>query len=221
MSQFVWTPSEGQYRGDLDGMTVQCDPSVGLRVEAPRLGLTLPRVLGVEIVATQERGPMPLAEPGNPPEVVCRQDILWAQFKPTPQRNVECHARWRVLSPGVLDLQISTLTPGQWTGLSVQSHTGLLPGEIFLLETDALPILLVQPFGVNGSYAEMVHPHDGIGIETDGKGAFRYRLFGHDLEKGVILRGRLRGLVLPRDGDEDAARAAFAEFVKEPPNLTL
>ncbi|HMP59336.1 MAG TPA: hypothetical protein PKD86_08275, partial [Gemmatales bacterium] len=156
-----------------------------------------------------------------PPEVVCRQDILWAQFKPTPRRNVECHARWRVLEPGVLDLQVSTLTPGQWSGLSVQSFTALLPGEIFLLETDALPMLFLQPHDVEGSYVEMVHPHDGIGIETDGKGGFRYRLFGHDLEKGVILRGRLRGLVLPRDGDEDAARAAYAEFIKEPPNLSL
>jgi hypothetical protein len=221
MSSFAWRPEQNHFVGTLDSLAVRCDPQQGLAVSASHLGLTLPRILGVEIVSTREQGPMPLAEPDAPPEVVCRQDILWAQFKPTPRRNVECHARWRVLGPGILDLQISTLTPGQWSGLMVQSCTTLLPGDVHLLITDALPMLLLQPFGSSGSYVEMVHPHDGVGIESDGKGAFRFRLFGHDLEKGVILRGRLRGLILPRDGDEQIALEAYDAFVKEPPNLSL
>ena len=45
--------------------------------------------------------------------------------------------------------------------------------------------------------------------------------FGHDLEKGVILRGRLRGMIVPRMVDVAAAHAAYERFVAEPPNLTL
>jgi len=32
-------------------------------------------------------------------------------------------------------------------------------------------------------------------------------IFGHDLEKGVILRGRLRGILVPRAVDVAAAQA--------------
>jgi hypothetical protein len=41
--------------------------------------------------------------------------------------------------------------------------------------------------------------------------ATRYGLFGHDLEKGVVVRGRVRGLWLP-DPPSQLTRTSAAEF---------
>jgi hypothetical protein len=44
----------------------------------------------------------------------------------------------------------------------------------------------------------------------------RYGLFGHDLEKGVVLRARLRGCWIRSQTPEDDARRLHAEFLREP-----
>lgn len=71
-----------------------------------------------------------------------------------------------------------------------------------------------------GRYLEMVHPHDvsrrwveKVGDETI---AARCALFGFDLEKGVVLRGRLRGVWL---GDSDNLEDHRRKFLSEPPPL--
>jgi hypothetical protein len=43
-----------------------------------------------------------------------------------------------------------------------------------------------------------------------------YQLFGHDLEKGVILRARLRGLWLNSETPDVQALAAYEQFLGEP-----
>ncbi len=82
-------------------------------------------------------------------------------------------------------------------------------------------VRLLQP-GL--SYAEMVHPADfhlATILPADGAGGpigLCYRLFPHTLEKGVMLRARVRGLVLPREHDARLAAAAYAAFsTAEPP----
>jgi hypothetical protein len=70
------------------------------------------------------------------------------------------------------------------------------------------------------SYAEMVHPADsheerltpsreacGLTVELS------HELFAQRLEKGVILRSRVQGLVLDQAGDEELARRRFAAFL--------
>lgn len=79
------------------------------------------------------------------------------------------------------------------------------------------------------SYVEMVaanEPARRIAIEPADPSAdepglhwTRYGLFGHDLEKGVVLRGRIRGIwVDPSAGDEEVRRRHEA-FLQEPPAL--
>jgi hypothetical protein len=46
------------------------------------------------------------------------------------------------------------------------------------------------------------------------------QLFLESLEKGVIRRGRARGMVIPREGDLAAATAAYRDFCQSPPPLT-
>ncbi|HET6881153.1 MAG TPA: hypothetical protein VFI31_13415, partial [Pirellulales bacterium] len=73
------------------------------------------------------------------------------------------------------------------------------------------------------TYAEMCHPDDAIAPITDSTGdkvSCRTPLFGQPLEKGVILRSRLRGLFLPTRDSQPQAQAALADFAAEPPPLT-
>ncbi len=75
-------------------------------------------------------------------------------------------------------------------------------------------------------YIEMVQPDDcsrRLILEPTGPGASRrfrmatcYQLFGHDLEKGVILRARLRGLWLNSETPDVQALAAYEQFLGEP-----
>jgi hypothetical protein len=86
------------------------------------------------------------------------------------------------------------------------------------------------------SYAEMVYPGDFQGAELRiagessrprGQGAIAepaveltFPMFCEHLEKGVIRRGRVRGVFLDRDSDQEQALAAYRELVDQPPPLT-
>jgi hypothetical protein len=47
------------------------------------------------------------------------------------------------------------------------------------------------------------------------------RFFGSDLEKGVILRSRMRAALLPRQDDLEQAGALYDRFLAEPPPLAV
>jgi len=74
----------------------------------------------------------------------------------------------------------------------------------------------------NPLYAEIVHPDDiSRRIREGGRTlatarTTRYALFGHDLEKGVVLRARLRGLWLPAEEGKQAAFVEMEKFLAEP-----
>lgn len=80
-----------------------------------------------------------------------------------------------------------------------------LPSEI---GADFRPKVVPVPnFAGDAHYIEYVHPEDvsrratSEGLTSPGvagpTSAVRYGIFGHDLEKGVLLRGRLRGILQP------------------------
>jgi hypothetical protein len=73
--------------------------------------------------------------------------------------------------------------------------------------------------GTELTYLEIIHPadfqHDELS-RLPGPVAgmlLRHRLFAEELEKGVILRGRLRGQFVAQSGDTAAAAAAYARFL--------
>jgi hypothetical protein len=73
------------------------------------------------------------------------------------------------------------------------------------------------------TYVEMVHPDDASRRVHEGKLPFvatRYGLFGYDLERGVVLRGRLRGVWLPKAVAFTEAERRYDAFLHEPPPLT-
>jgi hypothetical protein len=222
MPPFVWKAKQPDLlEGQIGELIVQCQPLHGLLLQAPTINAG--PLLGLEIVDAIDLGPQPLHTAGQVPDVVIRQDTLLVQYAPTTKRPVECTARWRVLPEGIIDLEVSTLTPGKWDDLAVQTRSTLGAGEIIVDDSVTPGILIYRPTGSQLSYAEFCHPHDGIALTTKtdaGITSARFRLFGHDLEKGVILRGRLRGILVPRAVDVAAARAAYSRFLTETPNLT-
>jgi len=118
------------------------------------------------------------------------------------------------------------------------SYDGREPaGVLARLTTLPVPLSLEAEFGQvvargpevpGGPYIELAHRHDVARRIVQGEESrpilgdrliIRYGLFGHDLEKGVVVRGRLRGIWVSK-GDRDLLpQAAFHEFMAEPPPL--
>ena len=102
-----------------------------------------------------------------------------------------------------------------------------------LRDWTTLPIAMDEPLAPRvvplggSSYVELVHPDDAarrivatsrlsqLGHTT------RYGLFGHDLEKGVVLRARLRGHWIRVENPQEEARQLYSRFLHEPPPLGM
>ena len=72
------------------------------------------------------------------------------------------------------------------------------------------------------AYVEMVRPEDAARRISEGRLPFRatrYGLFGYDLERGVVLRARLRGFWIPIGQAFDRAESLYRDFLDEPPPL--
>jgi hypothetical protein len=70
----------------------------------------------------------------------------------------------------------------------------------------------------------MSHPDDCTRIVTcvqRTRVTVSFGLFGLDIEKGVILRGRVRGMFLPRHRDMRHSLRHFARFAAESPHLSV
>jgi hypothetical protein len=90
-----------------------------------------------------------------------------------------------------------------------------------------MPRIFALPGAVDDLfYVEMVQPNDcarrilsgphGEPSAEPSSLSTRYGLFGHDLEKGVVLRARLRGLWIRSKAPEVDARSHLAEFLSKP-----
>ena len=76
------------------------------------------------------------------------------------------------------------------------------------------------------SYAEMVHPSDFQSIRfrsvngDERRVEISFHASAGQLEKGVIRRIRIRGIFLPREGDQTLAAECYADLKSAPPPLT-
>lgn len=178
----------------------------------------------------------PSDEVATPPaDCYERGTDLVLTYAETSTRPLRVQVYWRVHSADRLpagaagiDLQVSVQTSlldadsALWAASTVPArHVARLAGcagnaDCWLFRWPAAEM----------SYAEMIHPADDRGCvlsredESQDRWLLRRRLFGERLEKGVILRARLRGVLLPRQDDERLAAAACEAFVTEAPPLT-
>ncbi len=128
---------------------------------------------------------------------------------------VEVHVASRLGAAGVEELRVPDAA-----ALERLREAGIpLP-----MRSDAsFPPLLAKVDQVGGDstyYLELIHPDDGTHRTLDrARGEIRYSLFGHDLERGVVVRGRLRGIWFARRPDEAEVGRRLEEFLREPPPL--
>jgi hypothetical protein len=93
------------------------------------------------------------------------------------------------------------------------------------VEETLAPRVLPAPWSDGQSYVEMVPLRDVSRRITEGGTissvghTTRYGLFGHDLEKGVVLRARLRGLWTDSKAPVAEALEHLAQFLQEPLHL--
>jgi hypothetical protein len=178
------------------------------------------RFLGIELE---------VGEPAVLTEFYQRGRDLVVRYAQTDERVFAVTAYWRAglleaerMRHPHIDLIVSVET-------SLLDSRPLLAAKSFLLVAkesvlSCPPGYLLGRFDEPGvSYAEMCHPEDAIipaVAEAGGGVKVTTWLFGRPLEKGVILRSRLRGLFALRENDHPLAEAALAEFTAEAPPLT-
>ncbi len=107
----------------------------------------------------------------------------------------------------------TSTSPAQFEQLTLQSRVRAATG------TGCFRLAIVE--GLH--YVEIVHPADFevAEIEQIGTGVgITHRLFAHFLEKGVILRSRIRGLFYSATPDVESVAQAYDEFVHSEPPLT-
>lgn len=93
------------------------------------------------------------------------------------------------------------------------------------LRLRACEFLVIRPLGAGLSYAEFVHPSDFVTSElraTEEPGTMEiwHELFAPELEKGVIRRGRVRGVWLQPEQDVERARQQLEIFANSKPLLS-
>ncbi len=164
---------------------------------------------------------------------------LIATYAQTPERTVRPQVYWRYLNAGevsgvelILSAQTSLLDSQPLT--SVEST--LPVGDVLAISSSgelsspawtgdwqtgaSAPVgVLFRPRDWQVSYLELIHPSDLAAVQLTqqaGLPSVRWQLFPERLEKGVVRRGRVRGLFLPRAQDEALTKAALASFADSP-----
>jgi hypothetical protein len=191
-----------------------------LATDSERPGLTelqgRPGVLlGLEGLAAQGRIGVGALGKSSLVSVEIRLGRVEAVYAPEGWGMLRVRAAWIPRTEDIVDLEIQL----------VATSVGDLKAVEVLVSSDLgkdatgpdSPFLahLAGPSGTSSSYLEMVHPDDRAprqGVRSPG----RYALFGHDLERGVVLRGRLRGIWLAAEPSDTEVSRLFDEFVKEP-----
>jgi hypothetical protein len=213
----------GGIRATLDGMKPHQGLS-GLCVEetvwpAHVMGIATPRLPG--------------GESESRVDLFARQRDLCAVYEDSPACPVRVEVVWRVVETGPPDRSLAAID------FIVLVRTELLEGRPAVTVESRLASIDVRGLaaGAGGSctlfrhpqapysYAEMMHPADfrddelQLVGEPDSLWRLSHHLFPHSLEKGVILRARLRGVFLPRAEDERVAGDFYQAFAASEPPL--
>lgn len=226
-----WRIDDAVARYDTPALKALVDlnrPFAGLQQFAPA-GRTIDATMQILGVGLNE------PEPWTPSLAECygRGRDLVATYPQTDARPFRLQAYWHVVDVGqgtladvtaCVELQVSINTSLLDTAPTVVVGN-LLPAE----EAVDLPAYqgcatVVRPRGAAWSYVQIVHPVDySRPCDTSKTPAglqLSATLFGRHLEKGVIMRARVRGAIVARARDEAAATALYNDFLHAPLPLT-
>ncbi len=151
------------------------------------------------------------------PLTITRLDLIVSVR--TEQLETEADIAVQSVLPCREMLRLAPTHAGQFALLDADSPHTLRPG-------DGESCLLCRLPGGELSYVEMLHPADFSldRVQRSAQGRFSgakimHRLFPQRVEKGVILRARLRTALVPCHDDVQHAAALFAAFVAADPVL--
>jgi hypothetical protein len=220
------------------------EPALGLcelRIDGRPISAAC-RPLGVELVGGAKR-----PEPAAVEEYVRGGDLV-ATYADCPAPQLRSQIYWRAMSHrtdgaiAAIELMVSVQTSLLDSSPSLATRSTLsVDGAVRLSSADGaesiaggmasccLYRLAETPF----SYLEMVHPaqsRESASAVPSAAGArgdaaskhieLRHQLFPERLEKGVILRARVLGVFLDRQGDSEAAAHHYTAFLAAEPPLT-
>ncbi|MCR4414163.1 MAG: hypothetical protein NUV77_17235, partial [Thermoguttaceae bacterium] len=201
-----------------------------LGVEFPT-GFDPARPYGID---ARTRGPDLLVTRGAVPETPVQMDAMWRAIPPgAGDRFLAAVDLVVSVRTDLFDIEPRLLVRSTVAGVEAirlaadGQSTALGPGPELLSPVPGVgtACLLVRTAISGLSYAEMVHPadiHESLWHAEAGHGGsslVQHRLFRERLERGVILRARVRGVVLPREGDASIAAACYAAFAAAEPPL--
>jgi hypothetical protein len=200
-------------------------------------------ILGVDLPAVDS------SAAANEVECYVRGNDLVATYHETREWKRRGQIYWRLVNHvGAIAHDAIELVASMQTSLldsdptlEIRSH---IPADEILQLTDpenkrtvALPLshetrCATQPScfvfrlrGSQSSYIEMVHPLDFVETtllpKRDGLVECTTRFFRGRLEKGVILRSRLRAMIIPQSDDITAAAVCYRDFAATEPPLTV
>ncbi|HVW38754.1 MAG TPA: hypothetical protein VHB99_15675, partial [Pirellulales bacterium] len=175
---------------------------------------------------------------------------LIATYEQTAARPLRVQVYWRAADAGAMgtsiDLQLSVQTslldsrPALFAATrlpkaDVQRLVDIATGKFEILEptidkpwtieSHSEPLCWLIRWPQAGlSYIELAMPGETrrseLSLSADCRLTLSHEVFAEPLEKGVILRTRIRGAYLPCDADEQLAMQAWREFISAPPPLT-
>ena len=208
------------------------DPTPGLSPLASSPPVRLLAILGASVAGEPDAGIVPV-------EVVVHEvaqgDVV-TSYRVVVGGEVAIRAAWSA-APGVdgvdLEIEVGTRTVGlvrrlnlvlgsQWPASSrVESLPVPGPeaaGSVLLPPAARSRITRAAFPDVPGwSYVEMASPFGLLDGPVDSQAAgTRYRYFGNDLERGVILRARIRGVWVPGVASAELAMRLWEQFADSP-----
>lgn len=157
-----------------------------------------------------------------PDDAYVRGADLVVVYRETTERPYTVQVYWSAGGEAdrgepILDATISIQTR-QWEAYPRVSVTSALGGA----DAEALDdsALIRRSPGADWSYVEVAPPLDFRLDASGDAGGMVWRFSDHFMERGVIRRLRVRGAVVPRKGDEAAARRLQAALLADAPPLT-
>lgn len=156
-----------------------------------------------------------------PSDAYVRGNDLVVTYRETEARPFSVQVYWSfaLADDGSLVVDATTsIQTRQWEAYPRVAVTSTI-GSSELVERDETSILL-RPTAAPWSYAELALPGDFDAAHEASAGRSRWQFDGHFMERGVIRRLRVRGVLLGRDNDEKGAESFQAKLAAEQPPLT-
>ena len=146
---------------------------------------------------------------------------VWSTIKGADGIDLEVSANTRTVGlVQTLEIILGSRWPRSCRAESVDTPIEENPGVLLASATRGAITLMTGPAFPGQTYVEMVQPFGLLDQEIADEGT-SYRLFGHDLERGVLLRARIRGVWTASEGARETAITLWGQFTETAIHLGL